>query len=430
MADPLQLLFRRPMDEQVAAFRLRLQNLVPTAKWDDISGQAHDRAGMVAGALKADLIADILGAVDRSIVEGTGLEAFRRDFKSIVAKHGWSGWTGQGTEKGEAWRTKVIWKTNVSTSYAAGRWAQLRAKGFKYLVYRHSGAEHPRHDHLSWDGLILPIDHPFWLSHFPPNGWGCGCSVRGAMSIEMAKRLGGKPEKSLPDDWAALDPKTGAPKGIDKGWDHAPGATVAETISALTAKPMNWEFSVARAYMRDVPAPHRDAFAQGYRGLPSVATDMRRYVERVRGERNGASIAPDITVEPQRTLGLATSKQVQEIGQLTGTSIAADLYDYTVDQDAVRHIFSRHSDAKIEASRGQRAILSEDFERLGPLINAPDSIGMSAQVPNRGPRIVLTKQFGNERLVALFELRTGRRRLSLVTMWVEKIAGASPTITP
>ena len=41
-------IFRQPYDEQVAAFRLRLEDLIPTARWDDISRNAHDRAFMVA----------------------------------------------------------------------------------------------------------------------------------------------------------------------------------------------------------------------------------------------------------------------------------------------------------------------------------------------------------------------------------------------
>ncbi|MEI4195235.1 phage head morphogenesis protein [Roseovarius sp. E0-M6] len=190
MAD-IAATFRQPFKEQVAAFRLRLGNLVPTSRWDDLWQSQHDRAFMIAGATKADLLSDLAGAVDRAISEGTGLEAFRKDFRAIVEKHGWHGWTGEGTEKGEAWRTRVIYRTNMRTSYMAGRHAQLVEGGFKFWVYRHGGSLEPRLHHLAWDGLILPADHPFWQTHFPPNGWGCSCRVFGARTIEGAKRKGG-----------------------------------------------------------------------------------------------------------------------------------------------------------------------------------------------------------------------------------------------
>ena len=237
MADPeLRAAFRRPFAEQLTAFRIRLQELAPTTSWDDLRGLQHDRAFMVAGARSADLLADLAGAVDKAIERGTGLDEFRRDFRAIVERRGWHGWTGEGTAAGEAWRTRVILQTNMLTSMAAGRLAQLRAGNFKFWVYRHSGAEHPRLHHLAWDGLILPAEHPFWATHYPPNGWGCGCRVVGANTLAGAIRVGGKPQVMLPANWADRDPKTGAPQGLGKGWDHAPGASVSEMINALKPK--------------------------------------------------------------------------------------------------------------------------------------------------------------------------------------------------
>ncbi|MDK3072759.1 phage minor head protein [Sedimentitalea sp. JM2-8] len=236
MTEPLGATFRRPFAEQVAAFRLRLGDLVPTVRWDDISRAQHDRAFMVAGATKADLLADLAASVDKAIVEGTGFQAFKKDFRAIVAKHGWHGWTGEGTEAGENWRMRTIYRTNMRVSYMAGRHAQLREGGFRYWVYRHGGSLEPRLHHLAWDGLILESDHPFWTRHYPPNGWGCSCRVFGARSMAGAKRRGGIPGKTLPDGWDSIEPKTGTPKGIGKGWDYAPGGSVADVVGALARK--------------------------------------------------------------------------------------------------------------------------------------------------------------------------------------------------
>lgn len=232
----LSAALRRPFAQQVAAFRLRLTDLRPTAKWTDVWQAEHDRAFMVAGALKADLLADLGAAVDRAISEGTSLETFRAEFRDIVERRGWHGWTGEGTKKGEAWRTRVIYRTNLSTSYAAGRMAQLVEANFPLWVYRHGGSLEPRIQHLGWDGLILPPSSPFWATHAPPNGWGCSCFIVGARSIEDAVRKGGKPGLKLPDGWDTPDPRTGAPPGIDKGWAYAPGRGVVRTVSAVGEK--------------------------------------------------------------------------------------------------------------------------------------------------------------------------------------------------
>lgn len=426
----LEAVLRRPFAEQVAAWRLRLRTLAPTAKWDDLWQAEHDRAFMVAGALKADLLSDLAAAVDRAITEGRTLEDFRKDFRAIVEKNGWHGWTGEGTAKGEAWRTKVIYRTNIATSYAAGRRAQLMAPEFEYWIYRHSGAEHPRLDHLSWNGLVLPKDHPFWSTHFPPNGWGCGCQVYGAMSLQHARRKGGNPNKDLPDGWERIDPRTGAPRGIDRGWDYAPGASASEVISAMASKAPSWDYNLATGFMRDVPASHRDALARAYRSLPSVAEDLRRYAERVMLERSNASIDPTVRVEPLRTLGLATSEQISRIEEVTGSDLKGQLFDFVVDQDGIRHVMGRHTDARIEATRGQRPISVSDFARLAQLLSAPDNIEPGDVVAGRGKMLVFSKRFGSEWLRAVFEVRTGRRRLVLVTMVVKVSADASPTFTP
>ena len=239
--------FHRPFPEQLAFFRRKLN--LPTAAWDDIWQEAHDRAFVVAGAMKADLVADLRAAVDRAISDGATLEDFRRDFRATVARHGWTGWTGEGTQGGEAWRTRVIYQTNLATSYAAGRWRQLThpallaARPFWRYVHNDS-VLHPRPHHQAWGDMRLTLrhDHPFWRTHFPPNGWGCRCRVQAV----TGPKAGDATEP--PAGWAEPDAKTGAPPGIDRGWAYAPGASAARPLLELVdAKLLRLEAPIGAA---------------------------------------------------------------------------------------------------------------------------------------------------------------------------------------
>lgn len=306
--------FRKPFAEQVAAFRLRLADLRPSSAWDDLQRSQHDRAFMVAGAMKADLLADLAVSVDRAISEGTGIEAFRRDFREIVETRGWHGWTGEGTTRGKAWRTQVIYKTNMITSYAAGRWAQLMRAGFALLIYHHGNSREPRPEHLTWDGLVLPKDHPFWASHAPPNGWGCSCFISGARNKAHAKRKGGKPDKKLPAGWQSLTPNTGAPKGIDKGWDYAPGASTSDLINALKDKIAALPAPVAADLVNGWPNRAFDAWSALFSGFVDRALGGHKQenytvVGALKPEWLGALKARGIT-PPSAQIAI-TDKQIQ-----------------------------------------------------------------------------------------------------------------------
>ena len=415
MAD-LRATLRQPFAEQVAAFRLRLADLVPTARWDDLAGAQHDRAFMVAGATKADLLADLAAAVEKAISEGTTLETFRRDFRAIVERRGWHGWTGEGTAKGEAWRMRVIYRTNLATSYAAGRHAQLVEGGYAFWVYFHGGSLEPRPQHLGWDGVALPPDHPVWATHYPPNGWGCSCYVSGARSPEGVRRVGGDPDKRLPEGWQAPTPKTGVPEGIDRGWDHAPGASVAETVTQMARKSVQWPTTVAKAYMEALPEDRRDAFARAFRRQPSLAEEVRRYAERAMGERGGAPIDARVTVQPYRTMGLLTSDDVRRIEEMAGHAVTG--YDYAIDPYAVRHIFAHHGVAEVEDRRGQRAVEAGDFEALPQILDAPDTVTHVGLSDSGHPLFHFLRTIGGSRHTVAVEIRRRRRMLAVVSMWV------------
>ncbi|PQV56399.1 phage Mu protein F like protein [Defluviimonas denitrificans] len=410
MPEDLSGIFRKPFPEQVAALRLRFGDLRPTARWDDLTGAQHDRAFMVAGAVKADLLADLAAAVDRVVAEGGSLEDFRRDFRDIVERHGWHGWTGEGTKKGEAWRTRVIYRTNVATTYSAGRLAQMREAKFPLWVYRHSGAEHPRLDHLSWDGLVLPADDPFWAAHYPPNGWGCGCRVAGARSMRGAIRLGGKPGFTTPPSgWDSVDPRTGTPPGIGKGWDHAPGDTVSDTIATMTEKTIKWEHVLAKEFMASLPAGVVDDFASGYRQLPSLRSSVGSFVK---ATLTGGSAAP---ADAYKTLGRLTSAHVEAV-RSAGFDVAG--FDFNLEQDAIRHVASGHFDAISETARGQSAVTVEDFANLASHLDFVTAIEAGdVQKGQARPSVVMKIRVGNQTWTVVFEIRRRRKMLVLKTMF-------------
>lgn len=213
-----------PFKEQAEFFRRKLN--LPTTSWTDIYTQEHDWAFVVAGANRDAIVSDFRTAVDKAITGGSTLEDFRKDFDRIVAKHGWD-YNG-----GRNWRSKVIYDTNLATSFAAGRWEQLQHA--PYWQYEHSDwVEHPRAQHVAFDGLVLERDNPWWQLYFPPNGWGCQCKVKGLWQRDLLQLGKQGPDPTPEVKWAEHligqrspnGPRTvSVPEGIDPGFEYAPGS--------------------------------------------------------------------------------------------------------------------------------------------------------------------------------------------------------------
>jgi uncharacterized protein with gpF-like domain len=160
---------KTPFDEQVEFFRGKAN--IPTRRWDDLWKEQHAKGFMVAGAYRDGVLSDFSAAVDKAISQGTTLAEFRKDFDSIVSRHGWS-YNG-----GRNWRSEIIYSTNIRTSYMAARYKQMTGPDLlarrPYWEYVRTQSERPRPLHLSWAGTVLRYDDPWWSTHYPPNGWRC-----------------------------------------------------------------------------------------------------------------------------------------------------------------------------------------------------------------------------------------------------------------
>lgn len=206
---------------------------LPTRRSDDLRHAAQVRGFSVAGVTRDDMLSDFRAAIEQARTEGTGFKEFQKDFDTIVERYGWKYFShGKTDEERRAWRSRIIYTTNMRTSYMAGRWKQLMDPDVlryrPYLRYVHSGSLHPRQLHLSWNGRVYLATDSCWRVMFPPNGWGCYCDVE-ALSERELKALGKSGPDPSPDlgAYEDTDPRTGQPEtrypGIDRGWEYNVG---------------------------------------------------------------------------------------------------------------------------------------------------------------------------------------------------------------
>lgn len=173
--------------------------------WRDVWQQEHQTAFVVAKMMSRDLLTDVHGALIEAIKAGETRESFIKRLKPILQAKGWWGVeeatdpeTGEvrKVRLGSSRRLGLIYDTNMRGAHAAARWERIQSAkaGLPYLVYTAVLDERTRLLHGQWGGrggvrIILPVDHPFWLTHYPPNGWRCRCTVM-QMSVAMLAARG------------------------------------------------------------------------------------------------------------------------------------------------------------------------------------------------------------------------------------------------
>lgn len=234
-----------PPEEAIAFFRQK--GYRTTFSYLDMMHRAHSQAFTVAGVTRLDVLEEIRAAVAEGLEKGTTLADFKKEMRRRLSAKGW--WQPKEVEDdatGEvktvdltrSKRLRTIFNTNMRTSYAAGQWTRIqRTKtALPFLVYQAVGDDHTRPLHRKWGGVdtgmpvCLPVDHPWWKTHFPPCDWSCRCHVL-QMTAGMLKRRGWKVWDESPDDGPPsifINRRTGerhqAPAGVDPSFAYDKGA--------------------------------------------------------------------------------------------------------------------------------------------------------------------------------------------------------------
>ena len=143
--------------EAVDYFKQKIN--IPTKRWNDLKGAMHTRAFTIAGAMRADILLDFRNAVDKAIEKGESLQDFRNRFYQIASK--WRESDPSFDEKMKkpkygAWRSKVIYQTNMLTAAAAAQERQAREmpEVFTHAKYICMMMPTCRDEHKMWNGTV------------------------------------------------------------------------------------------------------------------------------------------------------------------------------------------------------------------------------------------------------------------------------------
>lgn len=207
---------------------LRRRLALPAGRWGELVREidiaARDRSAGMSDALVTDILREVLKAIE----EGSTFAAFLDGWTAATRRHGWTA----GDDFETAWRARLAFRVMTAQAYAAGRWQQIqrlkRARPYLRYVHVDPALTQPasRHEHAAWHGVILPVDHDWWVTHYPPNGWNCRCTVQSLSERDLA-RYGWTVSAEAPPARTVIRFVRGVPietpAGIDPGFAYNVG---------------------------------------------------------------------------------------------------------------------------------------------------------------------------------------------------------------
>lgn len=177
--------------------------------WEEVWQSQHHKVFTVAKAMNMDVLQTLRDSVEKSINEGITYQDFKKGLQGNLTNLGWWGSkkemlnpnTGE-VEKvtlGTPNRLRIIYETNLNVAYAVGNYEGMKANAEErpYWRYRAILDNNTRPDHAELHNKVYPHDHKFWSKYYPPNGWGCRCTVE-ALTKEEVKEFGYKVSRDLP----------------------------------------------------------------------------------------------------------------------------------------------------------------------------------------------------------------------------------------
>lgn len=189
--------FNLPPEKAVAYFRSKGRRV--SFDWHSMWKEAHARAFTTANCAKLDVLRDLQLGIRKALKEGKSEKWFVQTLEPVLRSKGWWGprdevnpSTGKiiRVQQGSRWRLALIARQNVQNSVNAGRWQEQveNRDNQPYLRYVAMQDMRTRPDHRMLHDKVFPVDDPFWMTHYPPNGWNCRCHVEGVSEARLKRR--------------------------------------------------------------------------------------------------------------------------------------------------------------------------------------------------------------------------------------------------
>lgn len=368
-------------EEAVDYFRAKGLQLTESFDWQDLWQEDHAAAFTVAKSAGFDILKDIHQAMQDALQNGTGFDEFKRTLIPTLQARGWWGRQAvvdpanpdagpQTVQLGSVWRLRTIFDTNLRMAHAAGRWNQIMrtAKARPFLRYSAVLDSRTRPLHRAWNGTILPIDSPWWSTHFPPCGWFCRCSVHSYSQGDL-DRYGFRVNDAPPEDptppQAYTNPRTGevsiVPAGVDPGFAYNPGKAAVDTHAARVSVE-KWVDAPPRLTAAD-QAASIDFL------LPLLTKDFGGWVKEIATGMAGDGFRP---LGDMRVVGALTP---DALDFLATKGVVPESGAVTVTDNVLAHMLR---DAK--ADRGA-ALPVDDIRQLPDIIGDPDQVLWDSKDP-------------------------------------------------
>ena len=180
---------------EAIAYALNREVVLPDNYYNVMTPIQRQQAVSIAGLAQTEQIKHVMGLVNEQLVDGGTFADFQKSVKAgdidiNLPKH----------------RLDNIFRTNIQGAYGRGRWYQQQANKDErpYLMRDGINDSRQRDSHRALDGIIRPIDDPFWQTHYPPDDFRCRCVAR-SLTKEQAQAKG----ITVDDDLPNVNPQNG-----------------------------------------------------------------------------------------------------------------------------------------------------------------------------------------------------------------------------